>query len=233
MKATRIQENKHSRSKFFFSQASHGLDQVLKLLHNKNNDRIIWVRAARSLLQAQKLAKEIELEEFQRAYHLYEEKIRHDLYLALTIYDQSTGRRQALPPQFFYGVADWNTGRTLDDTAIEVSNPLKAYRAVLDEVPPQPYLRPLAEESVVAIFDFLEYPKDYDDPLDDVQIWSTNWANIHDAGSGAAEVVESPLCNRSPSRQPPTRRARRCSFTHTVTLALWSPQTLSLAIKTP
>lgn len=38
---------------------------------------------------------------------------------------------------------------------------------------------------------------------------------------------------RSPARQPPTRRARHRSFTHTVALALWSPQTLSLAIKTP
>ena len=26
---------------------------------------------------------------------------------------------------------------------------------------------------------------------------------------------------------------KTCSFTHTVALALWSPQTLSLAIKTP
>src|SRR5262249_31773073 len=54
---------------------------------------------------------------------------------------------------------------------------------------------------------------------------------------GSLGCTGSPLMSRgtsrSPSRQPPTRRARRCSVTHTVALALWSPQTLSLAIKTP
>ncbi len=184
-----VLENQRSRSEFFFRQASHGLDEVFDLLRDRNNDRIIWVRAARSLLQAKKLANDIELEEYQRTYRLYELRIRNELYLALTIYDQSSGRRHAVPPQFFYGVSDWTSGKTLDEVAIETSNPIEPCSLVLDEVPPEPHSKPLSERSIVAIFDFLDYPEDYENPLDDVRVWSEDWADVHGARSGAARYI--------------------------------------------
>lgn len=185
--------NKQSRSEFFFKQASQGLDEAYNLLKDQNNDRVIWVRAARSLLQAKKLAEEIELEEYQRAYRLYEHRVRNDFYLALTIPGQNPGQRQPLPPHFFFGLPDWKAdseaGITLDDTAIKASNPIEAYRIIIDEVPPDPPHSPLSEESVIAIFDFLEYPEDYKSPLDDVEIWSRSWSDVHGASSGAARYI--------------------------------------------
>ena len=184
---------RQSRSEFFFKQATHGLDEAYDLLRDQNNDRVIWVRAARSLLQAKKLAEEIELEEYQRAYRLYEHRVRNDFYLALTIPGQNPGQRQPLPPHFFFGLLDWKkdseAGITLDDTAIKASNPIEAYRIVIDEVPPDPPHSPLSEASVIAIFDFLEYPEDYESPLDDVETWSKSWSDVHGASSGAARYI--------------------------------------------
>lgn len=186
-------ENKRSRSKFFFRQASHGLDEAYALLCDQNNNRVIWVRAARSLLQAKKLAKEIELEEYQRAYRLYENRVRNDLYLALTIPGENPGQRQPLPPHFFFGLPDWKADadaeKLLDEVAIKASNRMEAYTVTIDRVPPEPTLYPLAERSVMAIFDFLDYPEDYEDPLDEVENWSTNWEMVRGEKSGAARYV--------------------------------------------
>ena len=44
-----------SRSEVVLREAKAGLDEVLGLLRNQNNDRVIWVRAARSLVEAQRL----------------------------------------------------------------------------------------------------------------------------------------------------------------------------------
>jgi hypothetical protein len=166
-------------------------------LKDRNNERVIWVRASRSLLQAQALAKRIELKEYQDAYQLYEQKARNDLYLALTLYDEKTKRRQPLPPQFFYGVKDWTVHRALDDVACEASNQPEAYRVDINSVPPQPHLQPLSESSVVAVFDFLDYPKDYDDPLQNVRLWNDDWTATHGEKAGAARYVAHRRSKRS------------------------------------
>ena len=72
---------------------SRWLDEVLELLRNRNNNRIIWVRAARSLLQARALGAKIDVNELQQAYRLYEHRIRNELYLALTLEEPKTGNR--------------------------------------------------------------------------------------------------------------------------------------------
>ena len=181
---------KQSRSEFFFEQASQGLDEVYDLLKDQNNDRIIWVRAARSLIQAQNLSKEIALEEYQFAYRLHEHRVRNDLYLALTIVDPETGNRISLPAHFFFGLHDWKEDavakKRLDEVAIKAWRPPEAYRVSIDEVPPDLPLYPLSEKSVIAIFDFLDYPKDYKDPLDEVKDWDSNWEKVNGVKSGAA-----------------------------------------------
>jgi hypothetical protein len=182
-------EKARTRSEFFFRQAAAGLDEVLSLLKDQNNDRVIWVRAARSLLQARALATKVELPEYQNAYRLHEHKVRNDLYLALSIYDAATGRRQPLPPQFFYGVKDWTVQRPLDDVAVQASTQPEAYNVDINSVPPQPHLLPLAAKTVVAIFDFLDYPKEYDDPLQQVRVWDGDWTTTHREKAGAARYV--------------------------------------------
>jgi hypothetical protein len=184
---------KQSRSEFFFEQASQGLDEVYDLLKDQNNDRIIWVRAARSLIQAQNISKEIELEEYQRAYRLHEHRVRNDLYLALTIVDPQTGNRNSLPPHFFFGLHDWKEDaeakKSLKEVAIKASGPIEAYRVTIDEVPPDLPLYPLSEKSVIAVFDFLDYPEEFVETLRDVKDWEINWSDVHGSKAGPARYI--------------------------------------------
>lgn len=182
-------EREKHQSEFFYRQAASGLDEAFGLLRDQNNDRVIWVRAARSLLQAQELSKFIHLPEYQSAYRLYEHKIRNDLYLALTVHDETTGQRNALPPQFFYGVRNWRAMRPLDEVAKEASTRSEAYEVTLDNLPPQPHLQPLSHKTVVAIYDFLNYPDNYDDPLQRVSTWTDDWTASHGEKMGAARYI--------------------------------------------
>jgi hypothetical protein len=168
-------ELEERRSRFFFEQASAGLEEVYNLLKDQNNDRIIWLEAARELLHSINLSKQIYATDFKEAYRLAEEKIRHKLYLALSMYDEETKERKALPPRFFYGLKDWQVERSLDDAAKLASPKYFAQEVSIDKVLRRPTTLPLAEVSVVAIFDFLEYPKEYKDPLKSVTVWEGGW----------------------------------------------------------
>ena len=182
-------EDTDKRSLFFFEQAKLGLEEVYDMLKDKNNDRVTWVRAARDLLRARSIGKAITVQEYQEAYRLTEEKIRHKLYLALTIYDQKTHNRNPLPPQFFYGVQNWDVVRPLDEVAKEVSQQVQVYGISIDQTVPQSNTLPLAAKSVIAIYDFLEYPTDYDDPLKTVEKWSDNWEDSSGVSEGAKRFV--------------------------------------------
>lgn len=183
-----VNEKARSKSEFFFRQATQGLDEVFDLLKDTNNDSVIWVRAARSLLQALQLSKEIELREYQNAYRLHENRIRNDLYLVLTYVDDS-GDRQSLPPQFFYGYRKWRIPKSLDEVAVETSD--KSTGGILDinETPQGPSTRPIPPRSIIPIFEFLEYPDDYEEPLDTIQSWESPWHEIFGVRSGAARYV--------------------------------------------
>ena len=170
-------ELEERRSRFFFEQASSGLEEVYDLLKDQNNDRIIWLEAARELLHSINLSKQISAPEFKEAYRLAEEKIRHKLYLALSIYDGKTKERTALPPRFFCGQLDWPVERSLED-AVKLASPKIVSQAVsIDKVLRPPTTTLLAEVSIVAVFDFIiKYPKEYKDPLKSVTVWSDDWA---------------------------------------------------------
>lgn len=177
-------EHAERRSRFFFEQASAGLEEVYNLLKDQNNDRIIWLRAARDLLHSINLSKQIFRTEFKEAYRLAEEKIRHKLYLVLSICDGETKERNALPPQFFYGLKDWQVERSLDDAAKLASQKIVAHKVTIDKVLHTPTTLSLAEVSVVAIYDFLEYPKKYKDPVNSVAVWRGHWDFGQNIGLG-------------------------------------------------
>ena len=182
-------ERERLHSEQLLKQATAGLDEVIELLRNRNNNRIIWVRAARSLLQARALGAKIKVDELQQAYRLYEHRIRNELYLILTLEESETGNRLPLPPQFFYGVSNWNKFRPLDEVAVEVSNPIEAYKVTIDKIPPQSHLPPLSDKSVVAIFNFLDYPSEYEDPLQEVEVWDGDWTAAYGEKAGAARYI--------------------------------------------
>ena len=177
-------ELEERRSRFFFEQASSGLDEVYSLLKDQNNDRITWLEAARELLHSINLSKQISSPEFKEAYRLAEEKIRHKLYLALSIYDAETKERTPLPPQFFNGLMDWQVERSLDDAAKLASPKIVVQNVSIDNVLRKSTNRSLAEVSVVTIYDFLEYPKEYKDPLKSVIVWRDHWDSGQNIGLG-------------------------------------------------
>jgi len=177
-------ELEERRSRFFLGQASAGLEEVYNLLKDQNNDRLIWLRAARVLLHSINLSKQISATDFKEAYRLVEEKIRHKLYLALSIYDGETKERKALPPQFFYGLIDWQIERSLDEAAKLASQKIKAQNVTIDKVLHRSATLPLSKASVVAIYDFLDYPKEYKDPLQSVPVWSDHWDSGPNIGLG-------------------------------------------------
>jgi hypothetical protein len=182
-------DDSDKRSVFFFEQAKSGLEEVYDMLKDQNNDRVTWIRAARDLLRARTIGKSITVKEYQEAYRLTEEKARHKLYLALSTYDPTMHSRKPLPPQFFYGVQNWNVVRPLDEVAKDVSQKTNVYGYSIDRVTPQSSILPLDSRSVTTIYDFLEYPPDYDDPLKTVERWDDDWEDSRGINEGAKRFV--------------------------------------------
>ncbi|WP_119627856.1 hypothetical protein [Methylocaldum marinum] len=182
-------EREENRSKILLEQAKAGLDEVIELLQDQNNNRVIWVRAARVLLEATALGRGIKAPEYIKAYRLYEDKTRSELYRTLSTYNEETQERDPLPPQFFYGIKDWSRPISLDDAAREASPEVRVSSVSIDSVVPEPSLKPLAAKSVVAIFEFLEYPSDYTDPLQEVQVWQVDWDRSYGPSQGARRYV--------------------------------------------
>ncbi|MCB9473269.1 MAG: hypothetical protein H6678_05605 [Candidatus Delongbacteria bacterium] len=179
----RLDYNKHEKifrdSMFYFQQAKDGLQEALELLRDGNNDRVLWIRAARAIKSAQTLAEHITTASLRTAYKQVEHRTRNELYLALTILNDETGRREPLPPQFFYGTRDWRTPCSLDELAVATSGIGSAYSPDINSLPKQPVLDLLDQRSIMTIMDFTEYPADFEDPLhssfDGIPDWEHNW----------------------------------------------------------
>lgn len=146
-------ERQRHVSEILLARVRDGLQTTIELLSDQNNDRMVWIRAARTLRRAMELKEQIKSEEYQVAYKLEEERARNHLNMILTVRDATTKTRSPLPPQFFYGIDDWKTTKTLDGAAISASPKIEAYSVTIDSVPPQPTLRPLSAKSVIAIFE--------------------------------------------------------------------------------
>jgi hypothetical protein len=183
------EEVQRNVSSTLLDQTEKGFEEVLRLLRGKPNDRLIWVRAARALLKAESLGVDITSPEYRKAFLLLTERVRNDLYLELTEPDAKTGARTSLPPQFFYGIDAWKSGISLDDAAIKASQDVNVYSITIDAIPPESGLLPLSEKAVIAIFDFIEYPPDYEDPLRSVKEWDSNWQDSHGASAGARRYI--------------------------------------------
>jgi hypothetical protein len=178
-KSRQGRELEERRSRFFFEQAKTGLEEVYDLLKDQNNDRITWIRAARVLLHSVNLGKQISVSEYKEAYRLIEEQIRHKLIMALSVYDKDTKEWNALPGQFFCGLRDWEAVRSLDEAARIASHKIAVQTVSIDRVVRGAPILPLSADSVVAIYNFLEYPRGYDDPLRNVTVWPDDWDKGH------------------------------------------------------
>tara|TARA_Y100000780_G_C13375719_1_gene298373 strand:- start:29 stop:421 length:393 start_codon:yes stop_codon:yes gene_type:complete len=69
----------------YLNIARESFNEVYDLLKDKNNDRIIWVRASRLLLQAIALKNKIETNDIIQAFEVSEERLRTELYRTFSI----------------------------------------------------------------------------------------------------------------------------------------------------
>ena len=188
-KSSQISDRQRKSEEIYLNLARDSFDQVYDLLKDKNNDRIIWIRASRLLLQTLALKDEIRTHDIAKAYFLTEEKLRAELYRALSVKATEQTNRQPLPPQFFYGIETWESEKSLDEAAIISGNKIEAHCVIIDKNLPEPKLRPLSQKSVITIYNFLKFPDNYDDPLPNVQDWEDNWENSHGIEQGAKRFV--------------------------------------------
>ncbi|HIE5096356.1 hypothetical protein WG628_15815 [Stenotrophomonas maltophilia] len=185
-------EREEAKSKIFAEQAKQSLQDAIELLEDRNQDRATWVRAARLILEAKKLGEAIPSADYKRVYELAAARVRHELNRVFIVKDEKTGLKAALPPAFFFGLSDWKTTKlTLNQMAISVS-PATMVRSVSPERPlPETEGHGLSTHSVLAIFQFLQFPPEYDDPLDglDHEGWH-EWPDTFGASQGARRYLE-------------------------------------------
>lgn len=188
-KSSQAATHQRKSDELYLNIARESFNEVYGLLKDKNNDRIVWVRASRLLLKTLAIKSKIKTPDIIEAFKLAEERLRNELYRSLSVKSDVYSSRQPLPPQFFYGIADWETEASLDEAAKKSSSIIEAHRVVIDKNLPEPELAPLSEKTVIAIFDFMEFPNDYDDPLPNVEEWSDNWERSHGVEQGAKRYI--------------------------------------------
>jgi len=164
-------DNQEAHSEFYLKRAIDGLDILHDLLKDRNNDRITWIKAARVLLDNAKVSEKITSNVHKVIYELKKDYIRHLLFMVLHPKNNITGVFEPLPPRFFYGIEDWVDDILLDDAARASTDPVKARSVEIYKLLHTPKLSSLNEKSIVAIYEFLKYPDDYEDRLGDVKTW--------------------------------------------------------------
>lgn len=139
------------RSLFNLEASIDAHSKALGLLADGNNDRATWIRAARILRHGQFLADAVTVAE-------------HKLALELRLLDYRSGFRSVLehkPAEFYYGIDPKFYGVGLDRIARMSSEPNanEPGHAITAT-------RWLAEQSILAVLEASQWPKDYQDPLD-------------------------------------------------------------------
>jgi hypothetical protein len=180
-KAIQKSEKEQKSDEINLLLAKEGFDETYDLLKNLNNDRVTWIRAARSLYKSLELKAKIVSPLYIQSFEVAEERLRNQLYRLLQVApeDSALSDKSSLPPQFFYGIENWkDTELTLDEAAIQAASPIKAYSVTIDKVTPEPKSQGLEESSIVGIYNFMKYPENYKDPLKDIEMWSGHY---HDA----------------------------------------------------
>ena len=188
-KTSQASDSQRKSDEIYLNLARDSFDEVYDLLKDKNNDRIIWVRASRLLLQTLALKNDIKTPDILKAFALAEERLRGELYRTLSIKTSDHSSQQPLPPQFFYGIEDWETETSIDEAAIKSKSKIEAHRVVIDKNLPESDFRPLSQKTIIAIYNFLEFPENYDDLLPKVEDWTDNWQDSHGTDQGAKRYV--------------------------------------------
>ncbi|MBN2965420.1 hypothetical protein JWV37_11560 [Sulfurospirillum sp. T05] len=144
------EENKIvDKSKFYLEKSLEELKNIHSLLQDKNNNKVTWILASRVIKLTEELANKITEEHHKKVFNLQKYQIQHKLREAFK-WKENDG----FPLSFYAGLKNWETCRDSDALA-EIKN------VIINNQ--------LNEESIIVIFDFLKFPDNYTDPLDDVK----------------------------------------------------------------
>lgn len=179
-----------AKSKVLYEQAKGGLDAAYELLKDLNNDRIIWIRAARVLASALHLGKQIESGQYVEAYRLAEDAVRARLYDGF-MEKNHNGERVAPRAAFFFGHPDWRTfDGDLKAAALATFPQGRVFSVQQHESVPEMIVRPLSADSVIVIMGFLQFPPGYPDSLDGVEPDAYKaWPDTYGPLQGAARYL--------------------------------------------
>lgn len=177
------------RDEIYLSQVREAFEEVYELLKDHNNENVVWVRAARLLLRGLDLQGKISTGDIKETSFLVEESFRSKLYRLLEYKPEEDGAFEPLPPQFFYGISDWRTEKSLDEAAKKASSKIMVSNVTLDVNIPTPSGDAISSKAVIAIYNFLEYPSDFTDPLDSIENWEDDWTTSHGIDQGARRYI--------------------------------------------
>lgn len=184
-----LADRQRKSDEIYLQVANDAFDEVFNLLKNRNNDRMTWIRAARLLLQAKSLKSKLLTEDIKSAFSISEELLQGELYRVLSYRESENKNPPSLPPQFFYGIEDWETKNSLDEAALKADAKPVFSLITLDQNMPNLQQKALDRRSVIAVFDFLKLPNDYGVPFKEIKDWSDNWEDSDDIFQGAKRFV--------------------------------------------
>jgi len=144
------QEKTYTKSQFALQSAIESYEDAIELLSDDNNDRVIWVAAARIIERANQISTNVTEQVHTNVLEVQLERYRRQVATILGHDDPTKSG------SFFYG-ADRN--EPIDSAA---------------KIATQPILMPgfssgqlnyLAESSLATLYALASYPSDYEDPL--------------------------------------------------------------------
>lgn len=95
-KASQAATHQRKSDELYLNLARESFDEVYGLLNDKNNDRVVWVRASRLLLKTLAIKSKVKTPDIIEAFQLAEERLRTELYRSLSV--KLAGHSSRQPP---------------------------------------------------------------------------------------------------------------------------------------
>ncbi|MBD2156010.1 hypothetical protein [Leptolyngbya sp. FACHB-16] len=150
--ASKAADKQAQNSKFLLEQSLLGIKYAIDLLSDRNNDRMTWISAARTLQNSLEIACGITEPEHKQIFEIEADRYRHQLWDILNPNDEE------ITAAFFYGAED---PKSDVDTAAKSSS----LRRVGERFNMLSSVHALSEESLFVIWNFMSFPNNYEDPL--------------------------------------------------------------------
>lgn len=170
---TYLRDKNNKNDEVLFGIAKSNFAEFIGLFEELENSRVVWIRAARLLLNTVEIREEIKTTTFQKAFDAIAEDTRSKLYRSLKHEGGS------LPVAFFFGIDDWKSC-TLNIEQIKSGR--------IDNYPKTDLLD---TKSVVSIYNFINQSIYEIDPLDSVDEWVKEPLPALGILEGAVQFVKS------------------------------------------